>query len=221
MLHKETTSDELLRVLKQLMLLPDLADFRLVGGTALSLFRGHRISDDIDLFTNRLYGTTSFTEIEAHLKQLFPYVFNVDIEKIPALKVLENNYGLHLFLGSSENNRVKTDILYWNSEFIFPAIEVDNIRLATIEEISVMKLDAVARGGRKKDFWDLSEIFETHSLHTLLGLYEKKYPYNDLRDVMSGLSNFAVADKMPDPVCLKGKHWEVIRSEMIKIVDAV
>jgi hypothetical protein len=35
------------------MSLPELSDFRLVGGTALSLLRGHRESVDIDMFCDR------------------------------------------------------------------------------------------------------------------------------------------------------------------------
>jgi len=53
MLYKETTTPFLFEILTQLMTMPLLADFRLVGGTALSLQRGHRISDDIDLFTDK------------------------------------------------------------------------------------------------------------------------------------------------------------------------
>lgn len=53
MLKTFTTSDELLSVLKLLMKMPLLANFRLVGGTALSLLHGHRKSEDIDFFSNR------------------------------------------------------------------------------------------------------------------------------------------------------------------------
>ena len=56
MLHIQTTNPELLKVLKKLMGMEMLKDFRLVGGTALSLLRGHRISEDIDLFTYQEYG---------------------------------------------------------------------------------------------------------------------------------------------------------------------
>ncbi len=38
-------------------------DFRLVGGTALSLKIGHRISVDIDLFSDAEYGTIDFDAI--------------------------------------------------------------------------------------------------------------------------------------------------------------
>lgn len=51
MLHTETVSPELLDLIRKLCNEPLLKDFYLVGGTALSLQMGHRISTDIDLFT--------------------------------------------------------------------------------------------------------------------------------------------------------------------------
>ena len=51
-LFYETVSDSLLSILKKLMSSDIFKDFRLVGGTALALQRGHRRSVDIDLFTD-------------------------------------------------------------------------------------------------------------------------------------------------------------------------
>jgi hypothetical protein len=45
-------------------------DFRLVGGTALSLQIGHRESIDIDLFSDD-YGSLDFRAIEIYLKITF------------------------------------------------------------------------------------------------------------------------------------------------------
>lgn len=45
------------------------SDFRLVGGTALSLLRGHRMSIDIDLFTDAEYGTINFEAIDLFLRE--------------------------------------------------------------------------------------------------------------------------------------------------------
>jgi hypothetical protein len=60
----------------------------------------------------------------------------------------------------------------------------------------------------------LSELLETYSLAGLMALYRKKYAYYDITDVKKGLTDFSVADKMPDPISLKGKDWEVIKREM-------
>ncbi len=53
MLRKEAVSPELLEGLKTLMKLKSLKNHRLVGGTALALQIGHRISVDIDLFSDK------------------------------------------------------------------------------------------------------------------------------------------------------------------------
>lgn len=49
-----------------------LTQFRLVGGTALSLQIGHRISVDIDLFTDAPYGSIDFKEIDDFIENTFP-----------------------------------------------------------------------------------------------------------------------------------------------------
>src|SRR4051812_43500914 len=55
MLHYETVSPSTLKLLKRLMLIPELSIFRLVGGTSLSLQLGHRISVDLDFFTDKYF----------------------------------------------------------------------------------------------------------------------------------------------------------------------
>ena len=52
MLQTQSVYAETLGVLKELMQEPLLSEFYLVDGTAFALQIGHRISVDIDLFTN-------------------------------------------------------------------------------------------------------------------------------------------------------------------------
>ena len=87
--------------------------------------------------------------------------------------------------------------------------------MASIEDIIAMKLDVVARGGRKKDFWDLHELSTSHSVTEMLDLYEKRYPYNYSReDILRGFTNFDKADAEPDPMCLFHKDWDVIKRDL-------
>lgn len=132
---------------------------------------------------------------------------------------LENHFGLHLHIGPGKDGTVKTDIINWTADFIFPVNEVEGIRLAKMEEIALMKLDTISRGGRKKDFWDMSEILEYHTLSFLLELYPKKYPYHNIEDVVKGMKDFTIAEEMPDPICLKGRHWDLIKVEMQEAVS--
>jgi len=48
-LYTNVVTLQLLSILKTLMASHTFDDFRLVGGTALSLYRGHRVSVDLDL----------------------------------------------------------------------------------------------------------------------------------------------------------------------------
>lgn len=68
-LYSNTVSGNLLSVLQKLMEMKELATFRLVGGTALSLQLGHRLSVDIDLFTDKLYGSVDFESIDKKLEK--------------------------------------------------------------------------------------------------------------------------------------------------------
>ncbi len=65
MLHTKTVEARTLDLIQQLMSDKKLIDFRLVGGTALSLCIGHRISIDIDLFTNATFNGAS---LKKHLE---------------------------------------------------------------------------------------------------------------------------------------------------------
>ncbi len=206
-LYYETVSPLLLKVLKQLMLAKEFADFRLVGGTALGLQRGHRLSIDIDLFTDAQYDSVDFKMIDNFLRKTYNYVDTSDFKEI--------GFGKSYFVGESKDDCVKLDIFY-TDPFIQPVLEIDSIRLASTEEIIAMKLDVVSRGGRKKDFWDIDELKEDHRFKTMLSLHKKRYPYShDAKQIKKQFSDFTVADEESDPVCLKGKIWELIKLDMI------
>ena len=64
MTHWQTVTGLLKDTLQRLMAEPLFQPFRLVGGTAFSLQKGHRISVDIDLFTDAAYDA-SIKEIAA------------------------------------------------------------------------------------------------------------------------------------------------------------
>ncbi|MGN7885394.1 nucleotidyl transferase AbiEii/AbiGii toxin family protein [Dyadobacter sp. 22481] len=68
MLHEETVEASTLALIRRLMADEKLADFYLVGGTALSLRLGHRISIDIDLFIGKDFDSAAVCE---HLKAMY------------------------------------------------------------------------------------------------------------------------------------------------------
>jgi hypothetical protein len=188
-----------------------LSDFRLVGGTSISLQTGHRRSDDIDLFTDADYGSVDLSSIIKWLKKNFNYVSNTG--------AVNNVPGISCFAGSSETDCIKLD-LYYTETFIRPSLNSMQIRLATLEDIAAMKLDMTSQGGRKKDFWDIHELLDHFSLEELISFHIEKFPWTDPIPVIKGLTDFERADEMEDPVCLKGKIWELVKLDIEEIVEA-
>lgn len=211
MLYYNTISSLLKNILETLMSASLLENFRLVGGTSLSLQIGHRMSVDIDLFSDATYGSINFNEIEGYLQYTFPYV--------DAFSDLGPAVGKSYSVGADKNNAVKLDI-YYTDEFIQPPIVTDNnIRLATVEEIIAMKVDIIQRGGRKKDFWDLHAVIDRYNIEKMLELHSLRYPYGHDRDlIINNLTDFSYADDDFNPICLHGKYWEFIKED---IEDAV
>ena len=186
--------------------------FRLVGGTALSLQIGHRESIDIDLFSDIPYGTIDFDQIDYFLRQHFHYVSTSTLS--PAL-------GKAYFLGHTKNQTFKLDVFY-TDPFIQPCVEIDSIRLASVEEIIAMKVDVIQRGGRKKDFWDLHELLTQFSIMKMISLHEKRYPYSHNKElIIKNLTQFDYADEDLNPICLKGKYWEFIKDDFQEIIAKI
>lgn len=210
MLHYKTVNDLLKEGLLQLMAAKEFENFRLVGGTSLSLQIGHRESIDIDFFSDVDYGKIDFEAIEKYLESNFKYLDHLS-NIIPGM-------GKSYLVGEDKDNTLKLDIFY-TDKFIQPYCLEDTIRMATIEEIIAMKLDVVQRGGRKKDFWDLHELFENYSLTQMLDLHEQRYPYSHDRDlIIQNFTDFSLADDEFNPICFKGKYWEFIKEDIEEII---
>lgn len=73
-IYRNTVTDLLWENLSELMELEVIKPFRLVGGTSLSLLLGHRLSVDIDLFTDAEYNSIDFNKIDEELIKSFQYV---------------------------------------------------------------------------------------------------------------------------------------------------
>lgn len=209
-LHWETVTPLLKDALTKVMEAEVFQSFRLVGGTSLSLQLGHRLSVDIDLFTDAEYGSIDFKRIDNFLRATFPYVSD-PTEGIIAM-------GTSYFTGNSSEETVKLDV-YYTDPFIQSLLEIGTYRLATIEEIIAMKIDIVQRKGRKKDFWDLHELITTYTPAKMIALHALRYPYNhDEQLIKTNFTDFTEADDDFEPICLRGKHWELIKFDLINAV---
>ena len=186
-------------------------DFRLVGGTALSLYKGHRMSVDIDLFTDAKYGSIDFGAIDRFLQEHFPYV-DTSFGVLPGM-------GRSYLVGSDRESNIKLDVFYSTDCFIQSPHEEDGLSMATVDDIVAMKIDVIARGGRKKDFWDLHELLKDYTLQEMLLLHKRRTEFtHDEAQIRRGLLDFAKADEEYDPICLRGKYWEFVKEDIEELV---
>ena len=208
-LHWNTVKPILKEVLTVLMQSSLFDPFRLVGGTSLSLQIGHRMSDDIDLFTDHPYESIDFATIDNFLRKTFKYVSDILTRPVGMV-------GVSYLVGRTKDDTVKIDLFY-TDPFIQPALQIGPFRLATVEEIMAMKIDIVQRKARKKDFWDLDELLNSYSIEQMIALHKQRYPYNhDEKIIRENFIDFRRADEDFTPICLKGKHWELIKLDFVE-----
>ena len=203
MLHFNTVSSILKEVLEEIMIDDLFETYRLVGGTSLSLQFGHRMSVDIDLFTDCTYGSADYDLFYNYFTSKYPFV------KYGTLKNI--SFGTYFQVGYSLENSVKVDI-YYTDNYVFDVIEIENIRMASDKEIIATKLDVLLRGGRKKDFWDLHYFLEKYTIDEMISFFKNRYPYNDPENnIRKQFFYFDNADSDVDPICLFNKTWELIK----------
>lgn len=196
MLYPETVEPIAFSILKQLMEIPELMDFSLVGGTALSLTYGHRKSVDLDLFSSKPF--ENIVIIDA-LKKKFQDKFITE-EKAP-------RFGIFCFV-----NGVKVDIVRHPHPLIRSELNIDGIRMFSTEDIIAMKVQAILGRGRKKDFWDVAELLNHYSISDFIKFHTEKYAsQNLLITVPQALTYFADAEESEDPVSLKKQTWEGVK----------
>ena len=209
-LHFETVTPVLKKILGEIMCEPDFEPFYLVGGTSLSLRLGHRKSVDIDLFTNAPYGSLDFSDYEQFFRDTYKYCSSLHQTDLVG-------FGRSYYIGESEDNSIKVD-LYYHDEIIDPCEVIDGIRIASLPDVTAMKVDVISRGGRKKDFWDIHELLTTYSISEILAFHRQRYEYtHDREQIIANFTDFTSADMDIDPICLKEKKWELIKLDFVEL----
>lgn len=124
-------------------------------------------------------------------------------------------------MGESEDENIKVD-LYYHDEIIDPCDIIDNIRIASLDDVVAMKIDVISRGGRKKDFWDLHELLNTYTIPQMLELHKLRHVYtHDHDQIIANFTNFSSADKDINPICLRRKEWELVKLDFVEIIEGL
>jgi len=203
MLHIKTVEPHTLSILRQLMGMPELKIFSLVGGTALSLLYGHRMSIDLDLFSNKPFENN---EIISAFENKFGSAFEN--------KSTNPRFGIFCFV-----DKVKIDIIRHPHPLIRPEIEKDGIRMFSTEDIIAMKIQAILGRAKKKDFWDIAELLKHYNIADFIQYHKEKYTtQNLLITVPQAITFFADAEDSEDPISLNKQTWKTVQEEINKKV---
>lgn len=198
MLQTQTVDPYTLELLRRFMSQDWFHSFNLVGGTALSLQLGHRISIDLDFF--------SFKEFDVDiLKEKINSTFK-DVKR-------EWTYERGMIL-TVRMNDVKVDFVHYPYELIDTLVIEKDIRLLSPKDIAAMKLSAVSNRAEKKDFFDIYKLLQTFTLKEMLALYRVKFKQEYISHILRSLCYFDEANESEDPIMIDNTTWNDVKNRV-------
>jgi len=201
-LHFEILPVEQRALLETLSDLEWLEEFYLAGGTGLALQLGHRQSLDFDFFSER--------EID-----------NQDIlwrcQEIGKFELFSEDK--NTVIGAL--NEVRISFMTYPYSLLEDYIRHHRMRIASVMDIAMMKLEAISSRGSKKDFVDFYFLNRTIGLNELFSAHAKKYgeDHSNRYLLHKSLVYFNDAENQPMPVMIDKVSWEEIKTAIIENVN--
>lgn len=155
--------------------------FILGGGTALALRLGHRISVDLDFFTNAEFATDN----------LFRELTELGFDP----KVLQEEKGtLTVIIDDT-----KISFFHYPYPFFNDTLEFAKIKIAGTIDIASMKVIAISQRGAKRDFVDLHFILQDTPFWKVAENMMKRFGTNRINPLHVGKSLVYFDDAEADP----------------------
>ncbi len=203
MLHTETVTPATLDLIYKLQDDSALNGFFLVGGTALSLQIGHRISVYIDFFTRDPFDQVFLTEY------------------------LEKSYGFKLHYSAPNTLKgyigdVLVDLLCHDYPYIHDPEIIDRVGMLSKQDIAAFKVNAITGSGtRAKDFVDIYFLLKEFSFSEIINFYNKKYTQRNDYHAVKSLVYFDDIDpaSWPNLIIEKTLTLAKIKSTLVKHCD--
>ncbi|MBA4302835.1 MAG: hypothetical protein C0424_01265 [Sphingobacteriaceae bacterium] len=181
-----------LEVLKEIRQIRFFDEFILVGGTALAMHFGHRLSIDLDLFSVQ---HINFDAVDLYLNKIEKSQLTYTSKSIKVFSV----------------KGVKVDFVNYPNGWLKAPEEAEGFWIASVDDIAAMKIHAITNRGNIKDFVDLYFLLEVFSPNKLLELYQQKYPSSSLFLAVKSLLYFEDAEKQTMPQMIKPLTWNQMR----------
>ena len=169
------------------------------GGTAIALHIGHRKSVDLDWFTAQ-----EFDEKMWQMKWEADFGFTLRGRDWQTL--------------TGEIESVKTALYFYKYPLIDETATHNNLEIAGLKDLAVMKLDAVISRGTKRDFVDLYFLTKEFGVNLMLDFYDQKYGKLEERELLlrKALVYFKEADEDEMPNMLIPIDWKKIKDFFVK-----
>jgi predicted nucleotidyltransferase component of viral defense system len=171
MLYLNTVASELLQTLHTIKMEKLFESYILVGGTALALQLGHRMSEDIDLFTLE--------------KQDNEKCINFMVNNFENIEIINNNDNILQL----KNKDIKVDFVSARGKLIEEPISDGNIKIASKKDIIGMKLLTIMKRTRAKDYVDIAYLLQEYSLKEMFDIYKWKYNTDNIYNVKVALTD--------------------------------
>lgn len=202
MLHPKVLKPGTLDILRAILSIEAFDSFNLVGGTALALQFGHRLSIDLDFFTTEHFDK-ELAKIE--LDGIGHWVTDG-----------ENKISLR-----GQLNGVKIDFVTYRYPLLEAISVIEGVRMLSQADISAMKLAAVTNRGAKKDFYDIFFLLRHYSFAQLCNWYQAKFQTNNLFMLLKSLTYFDDAELTETPIILADNvSWEMVKHTILLEVAA-
>ena len=200
MLHEKAVQPAALALLKRLAKIKIPEPFALGGGTNVALRLGHRVSVDLDFFTDESFDKNNLFKI-------------ISKEFSSSELLFEQNQTMLFFI-----NDVRVDFVQYPFPWLLPFETIEDVRLISIKDIIPMKLQAVSNRFSKKDYWDIAFLLNKHSLTEQIDIFKEKFPQIDPGYIIHSLTNFQEAENQPDPDLLINITWEEVKEKLSRAV---
>lgn len=197
-LHWNTVTPAMRSVWDEFSKHPIADEFYLAGRTALALQLGHRLSVDLDFFSPTQSDIPTLTQIiQQALKGFSPVL-------------ADRSWGNLVLLAGD----IRVGFYGYGYELVRPLLKIETFSLASVEDIGLMKLDALLARASRKDFHDLYSICQRVSLRELLNLAPLKYPY--VRDFEAQaarhMTYFDRAEQEAPVPLIEQADWEQVKA---------
>jgi len=151
--------------------------FYLAGGTSLALQIGHRTSLDFDFYTKKEFEPLRLRE-----------GFDKRFKKVREIHVAEGTLILDI-------EGIELSFFKYPYKLVKPCLKLEDVNLASVEDIAAMKILAISQRGKRRDFIDIYFLIQKFGLKKIMELTKEKYSMFNIYVGLQGLSYFKDADE--------------------------